>query len=807
MPRILCVLLLLAVASAAHAQEEPLAKKVKSSITKGVEFLVNQQLANGSWPEIVDDDKAKFDGGATALTVLALLNCDGVLDNPALEKKRRQAIARGLANLRNIDSPKVYVRSLQAMAFAEAKMMGLGDAKTDIPKIQENVRWLLGARVYRDGKFIGWDYHSRAEARASDASNSQFAMLGLWYARQAGVPIDRKVWEEIRDYYVRTQLANGAWVYSPYYDEKDLNSPSLTMTVAGLCGLLISGQELNAGREKWQNGKADNCGAYDENLGVAKAQVWLRNSFKIDLVTGRSRIYYHLYGLERAGRLSGNRFFGEHDWYREGCEFIVRKQDAAGAWLSRDGFDRWPHVNTSFALLFLSKGRTPVVVSKLVHGTSFPNRDLDNDWNNDRNDLRHLTDYITTTDLFEKKAIAWQTYDIRRAVESSRDKFNLGPEEEAAILSDMRQSPILYITGHRSFNGRLSDLETRLIKRYIETGGFIIAEACCGDPAFDKGFKQWVKDTWEDDLKYIDSEHPVWTCYNKLTPGEASKLMELKAGCRTVMLYSSQDLSCRWESNQHDGAARPAFQLGANMIAYATGRVPPQPRLTQIQVASVEKGPKEPSKRGEFVVYQVRHSPDWQPAPKAMTRLLDNVQRVTNLEVRPRASQLFFTDGKEVRGAKFLYMHGRGDFRVQTDLEPLRFTLEYGGLLFADACCGDKAFDKAFRKFVQELFPKEKLVRVPAELMNRDRLFGKVYNGGEELTTSNIRCRVKSGAKVEPMEPYLEGIQLNGRWVVLYSPYDIGCALEGSTSSDCVGYDTDSAMRIATAIVRYNTQP
>jgi hypothetical protein len=57
------------------------------------------------------------------------------------------------------------------------------------------------------------------------------------------------------------------------------------------------------------------------------------------------------------------------------------------------------------------------------------------------------------------------------------------------------------------------------------------------------------------------------------------------------------------------------------------------------------------------------------------------------------------------------------------------------------------------------------------------------------------------------MEPFLEGIKVDGRWVVIYSKYDLGCALEHNTSSDCVGYDHDSALRIATAAVRYNARP
>ena len=43
-----------------------------------------------------------------------------------------------------------------------------------------------------------------------------------------------------------------------------------------------------------------------------------------------------------------------------------------------------PHIATALALLFLSKGRRPVLVAKLKHGP-------DEDWNNHRNDLANLT--------------------------------------------------------------------------------------------------------------------------------------------------------------------------------------------------------------------------------------------------------------------------------------------------------------------------------------------------------------------------------------------------------------------------------
>ena len=44
-------------------------------------------------------------------------------------------------------------------------------------------------------------------------------------------------------------------------------------------------------------------------------------------------------------------------------------------------------------------------------------------------------------------------------------------------------------------------------------------------------------------------------------------------------------------------------------------------------------------------------------------------------------------------------------------------------------------------------------------------------------------------------------------WPTDISRYDIGCALERQTSPDCVGYAPDSALRIATAVVRYHARP
>ena len=53
-------------------------------------------------------------------------------------------------------------------------------------------------------------------------------------------------------------------------------------------------------------------------------------------------------------------------------------------------------------------------------------------------------------------------------------------------------SPLLYLTGHEAF--QLSANEKAALKRYLENGGFLFAEACCGRKGFDMSFRRLVKE-------------------------------------------------------------------------------------------------------------------------------------------------------------------------------------------------------------------------------------------------------------------------------------------------------------------------
>ena len=178
--------------------------------------------------------------------------------------------------------------------------------------------------------------------------------------------------------------------------------------------------------------------------------------------------------------------------------------------------------------------------------------------------------------------LGWQIFDAKRA----------GGQSSEDLTAELLQSPIVYFNGHKE--PRLSDVQKKLLQQYIEQGGFILAEACCGRREFDTGFRKLMKELFPDNpLKKLGPEHPIWRSHAVVPPGSFD-LEGIDFGCKTVVVYSPQDLSCQWEAIPPPPAGGEgwvrgqgqrgllAFRLGGNIIAYATGMEPPKARGTRV---------------------------------------------------------------------------------------------------------------------------------------------------------------------------------------------------------------------------------
>jgi hypothetical protein len=770
-------------ARAADRPVEPLVEKVRKSIKSGATFLKEQQKPGGRWPY---GNQFNPDG-ASALAMLALLTAGEPVNDPV--------VRAGLEHLRTVKPRATYTVALQTMVFA------LAGQPEDKPLIQRNVDWLVNARTAK-----GWGYMSKSGT--ADNSNTQYALLGLHEGIVAGATVDPAVLQEIRDLFIQTQKANGGWGYQPRKDDAGDNGPRMTMTLAGLCNLLITGMDLDIGKQKLNaDGSADNCGIYTENKPIAVALDFITN--RLDHGLNRDTLrdvlsphpLYGLYGLERAGRLTGQRYFGGHDWYREGCLLLVDLQHREGCWddpaTANFGGDRV--VGTCFALLFLAKGRTPVLISKLAHGDdpappANPRADLPPvGWNRKRSDMRHLVDFCSR-ELFKRDPMAWQVFDVRKKEAANK-------EEIRDLAAELLQSPVVFFNGHSL---SLSKKEEAVLKEYVDNGGFIVAEACCNSKDFDTDFRALVDRMFgQGALQKLPESHPVWRASGKFEVNpNVFPLYGVSQGCKTVLIYSPNAIAGYWEANDFQGdKGKVAFELGANVVAYATGLAKPKPRLTEMTVA--RDGPAERTKRGYFRVAQLQRNED-PPAPRAMRNLMDEANKV-GLDVILETKS-FSPASQKLNGYWFFYMHGREKFHYSdAELKNLKFRLENGGTLLADACCGSKDFDRSFREMVDQLWPKKDLKLEP--IPSNDELYSAELNGA---AITEVMCRrpgpdgERARPELQPGPPALEGVKYKGRWIVIYSKYDIGCALEKAPSPECIGHDYDSAVKLGRAAVLYS---
>ena len=354
----------------ARPRRGPAGREVRKSIDDGRRYLLGQRRESGSWE--IGAATVAYPGGATSLVLLALLTAGVPPSDPVIQD--------GLKYLRTIElepGSKTYVVGLQTMAYSQA-----GQA-VDRERIQKNTTWLQDAQ-----KANGWSYGRLGDP---DNSNTQYAVLGLHAGIESGVRVDKRALENIRRFMVDSQIpkaipgrpGTGGWAY------KERNPPSMTMTCAGLSNLMITGMDLDVSKQRLEGGVIKDCGLYDEEGPAANGLRWIGGAFPDELQAGNAATrlgpaqFYALYGIERTGRLTGRRFLGGHDWYEIGCRYLVSIQKGDGSWQGLGNLDGAPVVATSFALLFLAKGRTPVLITKLAYGP----RDYDG-WNNKHSDAR-----------------------------------------------------------------------------------------------------------------------------------------------------------------------------------------------------------------------------------------------------------------------------------------------------------------------------------------------------------------------------------------------------------------------------------
>jgi len=775
------------------AAQDLTSEEVKASISRGVTFLTSMQNANGSFGS-GGLARGAYPVGPSALATLALLNSGCSPTDPV--------VVRSLKYLRGFRDPGgTYEMSLMIMALAAGK-----DWDRDKLRIRTLAERLEDLQTTRGPNAGMWNYGhgSLLGGGSEDNSNTQFAVLALREAAAAGIKVRRRTWELAAEHFVQNQNGDGGWGY-----HNGDGASTGSMTCAGIGSLVICEQMLSSSADDTNPDGTPKCcnPAPRTNLALRRGVAWLERHFAVGVNPGHggSWVLYYLYGVERAGRLSGQRFFGPHDWYREGAGYLIEGQAVRdGSWsASFTAIETDKVVATSFALLFLSKGLAPVLINKLNYGPLQNARNGDDtalpNWNLHPNDIRNLTEHISGLPRWPK-LLTYQELDLRKVVEHGS-------------IRDLLQAPILYLSGLDA--PKFSDAEVQLLRAYVEQGGFIFAVNNCNGAGFDDGIRKLASQIYASAegapaLKRLPAEHPIFRSEFPLDP-EGTELLGVEFGCRTSFVYSPQDHSCLWDkwsiqpvpkrTAEFNALLLRSMRVGVNVVAYATGREP-YDKLDAPQ-EDAESAGRDKIERGLLQVAKLRHTGDWDAAPRALKNVLIALNRTSGLLASTRQRNLVPSDPNLFR-YPLAYLHGRSNFRFSPqEIQSLRKYLDAGAVLFADACCGSPQFDQSFREMVQQLYPHQKLERIP--------ITHELFSQGIGFDIRKVKRRIpESGNLTDPLdptlregEPYLEGIEVKGRYCVIYSKYDISCALERQASVACAGYDHHDAVRIAVNIVRY----
>ncbi len=722
-------------------------EQVVKAIEKAQQSLMSQQGADGAWPEKKHTQSPTACGHTE--TAMFTLVYTGVHPN-------RDAIARGINALLARDMNYTYARSMRTMAYAYLQRKLSGKRRDMIRKaLIADAMWLVQAQ----GSHGGWNYTSLGGSGGRyDFSNTQMAILALREAALAGVEIPRFVWERAQKLYFDNQHNDGSWGYQGKGGEG-----YGSMTAAGLASLFITMNNLHlASGCPCHNGRSGRVGG-DFDRRVDAALGWLGKNFQADTNPKKGGWKkYWLYSAERVGIAAGYKYFGKHNWYVEGAEHLVRSQEGNG---------NWGNIHeTCFSLLFLYKGRAPILYNKLEYK---------GEWNNHRRDIANLTTYIEKA---KEQMFHWQIVSLRAPVEELHD------------------APVLYITAEKE--PEFSDEHKKKLRQFTDTGGTILLEASCGNPAVRKWANAFVKELWPEwKMKPLGPDHGSFRHPNPLK--QRPEILGLHDGARTFLFYAMDDISCPWQTKAY--ARRDyLFKWGINLFTYATDQSPLRAKLQARLPKEKDQypGPVKAGSRKSLRLARVKYDgPGWLTGRNY--KVFQRLQKV--LSEKASVSLALEEGGVDPTGLgshDIAYLISPGQITMaEPQKQALKAYLAKGGFLWAEAAAGSTDFNGTFRKLCAEIGLALKLIPQTHPLMT-----GRLPSGTGYSLISGVRfSRALRVLRLGRPHAELIGVYLGDKLVGVYSPFDIMFSMTGYNAYGRRGYKAQNARAVAANIILFLT--
>lgn len=715
---------------------------VDQAIRRGVEWVWAQRKSAGHW-QARDDAGSRGDmhwAGDSALAVLALLYAN--------EDARETRLSQSLDWLAGEQITGTYVYGVRAHVLA---IVPGGRFKSEL---ERDLQWLLNANWSADSEHPGaYDY--KAIPREShigrwDNSVTQYGVLGVWMAAEAGQRVPDTYWDAIGKHWLTYQNGDGGWGYQKGHESTG------SMTAAGLASLFVVLDQRYLGRTKDAGGVLN---AIDAGLN------WFGREYTPENPHGDEYWkYYYLYGVERVGRASGYKHFREVDWFREGAAYLLRVQQDSGAWPNTGG-GASDLRNTAFALMFLCHGRAPLLFNKLQHGP---------DWNDKLRDVAGLTRYTGRT--FERM-LNWQIVNLD------------GP------LEDLLEAPVLYMRGASSWE--FSDAEVEKLRAYCQRGGLLFAVAGNDSAEFRRCWEQLARRAFPDlSPRVAASDHPLFSGEIAGRIEQPPLTLEVHNGVRTLMLLCTHDVADAWSRYGARSRGSADFDVGAAVYLYATDKTTFTSRLEAADI--VDRG--VPVERTVELV-RIKYNGPWDVEPYGWTRLRRYLRNETGTNLLVTAGVTFDAEG--LGQFRVAHITGTDAFELSpAEVRGLRAFLLGGGTLLADAAAGSPAFTRSLEGYVQEALREPPRVVAPESFL----ITGEGLAGAADLRGTSYRraARRASGGREIPL---LRTVSVGRRYAVISTPLDVSIGLLGTPAYNVEGYAPESALRIMRNLLLYAGLP
>jgi len=711
---------------------------VSAAINRGVRYIQSRRNDEGHW-EPTKNPKELHWAGTTGLALLSLLYAD--------QDQQDESMRRALDWLAAQTLNGTYAYGVRAHVFSLLK------AGASRYRLQDDLKWLIDNIWPRDSEHPGcYGYEAifkDQKAGRWDNSASQFGVLGVWMASETGLEVPDWYWEAVGQHWMKHQNRDGGWGYM------ERNPSTGSMTAAGLASLFVTLDRRYADRQKDTGGLES---AIDAGLS------WLGREFVVDTNPGNSDgerwLYYYLYGLERAGRASGYKLFGKHDWFREGAAYLLAAQSSDGRW-EASGNDMDALRNTAFAVMFLCHGRAPLLFNKLRR---------ESDWNGHPRDVAGLSRFA---DHALERLLNWQIVSLDSPVE------------------DLMEAPVLYLSGESKWE--FTDGELQKLREYSQRGGLIFAVAGRDSTEFANSIRDFAERALpEYPLRPLPDAHPRVNGEVNYALDKPPLILEANNGYRTLLLLAPRDMAAAWSRGVARASTERDLQVGTNVYLYATDKTAARSRL---QTPNIPLG-DAPTKR-TIKLACLKYDGKWDVEPYVWTRLRRYMQNETGTLLLVTSGVPLTSDA--LGDFRVAHISGPGAFELSPEeVKGLRKFLNDGGTLLADAVNGSREFTASLEKYLGQITQDQ-----PRPLGARSFLLtGDNLPDGTDLGGIEFRRAVRSTGTGRKY-PQLRAYGSQRRLVALYSPLDLTVSLLGTPVFNLQGYESTSALKIMRNLLLY----